>query len=302
MESPRYSGVYVWNNSDRTRILGTSVKNGLDNGIRFLSSKSVVVDGCTSSGNVQDGFRANGDSCIVSNNISLSNLNGGIRADGSSGSVWSGNLVGYNLNQGIAISSSAPALATGVLITGNRSLQNNSAGIQLYANGVNFDNIKVEGNILDGNVFGSIRLLAGNGGIMDRCTVTDNHIYNGENGIQVIPDAVGTGTITNLVLSNNQIFNSSSDAIEISAATNACTAFIGENTFQGNAVDENLSFTNWTYSGASTPVASTLAGLAASKNGTSVYCTDCLRGSTPCTAASTGAIAFRVNGTWDCMP
>ena len=43
-----------------------------------------------------------------------------------------------------------------------------------------------------------------------------------------------------------------------------------------------------------------LASLAPTTNGTVIYCTDCLNQSNPCTGASTGAIAKRLNGAWDC--
>jgi hypothetical protein len=35
-------------------------------------------------------------------------------------------------------------------------------------------------------------------------------------------------------------------------------------------------------------------------NGTIAYCSDCLNASNPCTGSSTGAIAKRLNGAWDC--
>lgn len=44
----------------------------------------------------------------------------------------------------------------------------------------------------------------------------------------------------------------------------------------------------------------TLATLAPTANGTVIHCTDCLHGSNPCTDASTGAIAKRLNGVWVC--
>jgi len=46
--------------------------------------------------------------------------------------------------------------------------------------------------------------------------------------------------------------------------------------------------------------ARTFANLAAASNGTYVYCSDCLKGSTPCSGASTGSRAWRENGAWNC--
>lgn len=43
-----------------------------------------------------------------------------------------------------------------------------------------------------------------------------------------------------------------------------------------------------------------LASLAPTTNGTILYCTDCLKGSTPCTGSSTGSMAKRENGAWNC--
>jgi hypothetical protein len=42
------------------------------------------------------------------------------------------------------------------------------------------------------------------------------------------------------------------------------------------------------------------ASLPADGNGTVRYCSDCLANSSPCSGASTGAIAKRLNGVWDC--
>ena len=44
----------------------------------------------------------------------------------------------------------------------------------------------------------------------------------------------------------------------------------------------------------------TFASLSADTNGTVRYCIDCLANSNPCTGASTGAFAKRLNGAWDC--
>lgn len=43
-----------------------------------------------------------------------------------------------------------------------------------------------------------------------------------------------------------------------------------------------------------------LAQLGTPADGTIVYCTDCLRGSNPCTASSSGAFAMRENSAWNC--
>lgn len=43
------------------------------------------------------------------------------------------------------------------------------------------------------------------------------------------------------------------------------------------------------------------SAIASPANGDAFYCTDCLAGSSPCTASSTGAMAFRVNGAWKCF-
>lgn len=43
-----------------------------------------------------------------------------------------------------------------------------------------------------------------------------------------------------------------------------------------------------------------LASLGSPANGTIIYCSDCANASNPCTASSTGAIAKRLNGAWDC--
>jgi hypothetical protein len=42
------------------------------------------------------------------------------------------------------------------------------------------------------------------------------------------------------------------------------------------------------------------ANLGTPANGTVAYCSDCLAQSNPCTGASTGAFARRLNGAWDC--
>lgn len=42
------------------------------------------------------------------------------------------------------------------------------------------------------------------------------------------------------------------------------------------------------------------ASLGAPANGTFIYCSDCLANSSPCSGASTGALAKRLNGVWDC--
>lgn len=42
------------------------------------------------------------------------------------------------------------------------------------------------------------------------------------------------------------------------------------------------------------------ANLGAATNGSVIYCSDCANASNPCTGASTGAIAKRLNGSWDC--
>lgn len=59
---------------------------------------------------------------------------------------------------------------------------------------------------------------------------------------------------------------------------------------------------DWIYQGlglpSMTPVA--LASLGTPENGTVIYCSDCLNQSNPCTGTSTGAIAKRLNGAWDC--
>jgi hypothetical protein len=44
-----------------------------------------------------------------------------------------------------------------------------------------------------------------------------------------------------------------------------------------------------------------LGSLGTPADGTAEYCTDCLKGSDPCTAASTGAYAVRVAGAWQCL-
>lgn len=44
-----------------------------------------------------------------------------------------------------------------------------------------------------------------------------------------------------------------------------------------------------------------LANLGTPANGTFFYCTDCLKGSDPCTSSSTGAMGVRVNGAWQCL-
>lgn len=44
-----------------------------------------------------------------------------------------------------------------------------------------------------------------------------------------------------------------------------------------------------------------LSALAPTTNGTIAYCNDCLVASDPCTASSTGAMAFRLNGRWRCQ-
>lgn len=45
----------------------------------------------------------------------------------------------------------------------------------------------------------------------------------------------------------------------------------------------------------------TQATLPAAGNGTILYCSDCTVATSPCTAGSTGAMAFRVNGAWRCQ-
>ena len=44
-----------------------------------------------------------------------------------------------------------------------------------------------------------------------------------------------------------------------------------------------------------------LASLPAAADGSIMYCTDCLKAADPCTSSSTGAMAMRVNGAWQCM-
>jgi hypothetical protein len=46
--------------------------------------------------------------------------------------------------------------------------------------------------------------------------------------------------------------------------------------------------------------ATLFANLGTPANGTWLYCSDCLANSNPCTGASTGAFAKRLNGAWDC--
>ena len=52
--------------------------------------------------------------------------------------------------------------------------------------------------------------------------------------------------------------------------------------------------------GGISPVGVANASLGTPANGTIQYCTDCASNSNPCTASSTGAIAKRLNGAWDC--
>ena len=49
-----------------------------------------------------------------------------------------------------------------------------------------------------------------------------------------------------------------------------------------------------------TTTATLFANLGTPANGTVVYCSDCANVSNPCAGASTGAIAKRLNGAWDC--
>lgn len=54
------------------------------------------------------------------------------------------------------------------------------------------------------------------------------------------------------------------------------------------------------YVGSLSQTAVLFAALGTPINGTSVYCSDCTNASNPCTGVSTGAIAKRLNGAWDC--
>ncbi len=55
----------------------------------------------------------------------------------------------------------------------------------------------------------------------------------------------------------------------------------------------------WIYKGVGLE-AIALADLGAPANGTVIYCSDCANASNPCTGTSTGAVAKRLNGAWDC--
>ena len=44
-----------------------------------------------------------------------------------------------------------------------------------------------------------------------------------------------------------------------------------------------------------------LSAIPAATNGSMIYCSDCLKGSDPCTSSSTGAMAMRVNAAWQCF-
>ncbi len=55
-----------------------------------------------------------------------------------------------------------------------------------------------------------------------------------------------------------------------------------------------------TKDGTITLVGIALASLGTPANGTIAYCSDCAPQSNPCTATSTGALAVRLNGAWDC--
>ncbi len=70
-----------------------------------------------------------------------------------------------------------------------------------------------------------------------------------------------------------------------------------------NAADSafaNIDFGEATIRNRTTYVGKALSALGTPSDGSVDYCNDCLRGSSPCTASSTGAIAKRENGVWSC--
>ena len=50
-----------------------------------------------------------------------------------------------------------------------------------------------------------------------------------------------------------------------------------------------------------TIASATFSSLGTSSNGTFVYCSDCVKGSHPCSGSGAGTFAFRVNGAWICF-
>lgn len=160
ISAPRLSGIFCFGTSDRAVIEYNTVVNGIDNGIRAASTNTSCriahnyISGCG-----VDGIRPDATDCTVIGNQCISNSNAGIRTDGTSGGVWSGNLCRGNANSGLHVSN-AVGDTTRLSIVGNNSHNNTGAGITLNPSTTRaHTNIVITENILTGNSFEGIRVI-----------------------------------------------------------------------------------------------------------------------------------------------
>lgn len=107
--------------------------------------------------------------------------------------------------------------------------------------------------------------------------------------LAVLSDSVGR----NLFLGSNDFDNATNTGTSLALQTGATHISA---TTSGNSLSTPVVFA----SSGLQPGSVTFPSLGTPADGTVVYCSDCAPNSNPCTGVSTGAIAKRLNGAWDC--
>ena len=113
------------------------------------------------------------------------------------------------------------------------------------------------------------------------------------------PGSSGTSSAGNPPPPTSLLF--AQPGIEVPVALVTCNATACGNGGNGTITDQRPVAN---FPGAGTPLNTTaFANLPTTNvtNGTLIFCTDCAVASAPCTGASTGALAIRVNATWRCQ-
>lgn len=179
---------------------------------------------------------------------------------------------------------------TGVFSVANSGIENCGTNAIRVSNDVQFNDVIVTGSEIS---CGAPNIFFDNAAssIVSTANITGN-VFQGGGGT-----AVDAGQVNYLTINGNTINTGGGNpAVNIRSSCNNCSVT------HNNIVGATL-----TYANASTtttiddPIGMTFGNLpTAAANGSRIFVTDGLNGSSPCSASSTGATAFRNNGTWVC--
>lgn len=259
------ASVVSWQSTANGSALSTTLQASIDNSSWTTIATCVVAAGCLSSTGVI------GYPFIRTNQVSR-----------TGGTLTTNTIVAVRAYSAAAIGATA-TLQGNLLFTPDNTWTIGASGVAsrpatIWATTINAG---TGGMSSTGAILGLSDLRAGaTGGFYWN---TRNIITSPSNGVVQMTDNAGTG----VVRLNLGPGTASFAAVESVGATLRARLADGS----GNA---SMAVLNVQFS-------PTLFGaLPAANNGTSLYCSDCLANSNPCSGASTGAMAKRLNAAWDC--